>query len=65
MTVRALVVGSMVADLSFRVRKLPEHGEVIVADEMRIFRGGKGYNHAIALARLGCEVTMVGAVGAD
>jgi ribokinase len=65
MTVRALVVGSIVMDLAFRVPVRPGPGEVIVATEFGSYRGGKGYNQAVALARLGAEVTMVGAVGAD
>jgi len=63
--VRAVVVGSMVADLAFHVPKRPGPGEVIIAAEFGSFRGGKGYNQAVALARLGAEVTMVGAVGHD
>jgi ribokinase len=63
--VRALVVGSLIEDLAFRIPKRPEAGEVIIADDFRTYRGGKGYNQAVALARLGAEVTMVGAVGSD
>jgi ribokinase len=63
--VRALVVGSLVQDLSFRIPKRPQPGEVVIAEEYGSFRGGKGYNQAVALARLGAEVTMVGAVGHD
>lgn len=63
--VRALVVGSLVMDLTFRVPKRPEPGEVIVATSHGRYRGGKGYNQAVALARLGAEVTFVGAVGDD
>jgi ribokinase len=65
MPVRALVVGSLVMDLSFRVPKRPDPGEVILAESFGAFRGGKGYNQAVALARLGAEVTIIGAVGAD
>lgn len=65
MTVRALVVGSLVMDLAFRIPRRPRPGEVVVADDFGSFRGGKGYNQAVALARLGAQVTMVGAVGAD
>ena len=65
MTLRALVVGSLVMDLAFRVPARPEPGEVIIADDFATFRGGKGYNQAVALSRLGADVTMVGAVGAD
>jgi len=63
--IRALVVGSLVQDLSFRIPKRPEPGEVVIAEEYGSFRGGKGYNQAVALARLGAEVTIVGAVGRD
>ena len=65
MTVRALVVGSLVMDLAFRVDHRPQPGEIVVADAFGQYLGGKGYNQAVALARLGAEVTMVGAVGAD
>src|SRR5680860_1918637 len=65
MTVRAVVVGSLVMDLSFRVPHRPEPRTVVIADDFGTFRGGKGYNQAIALARLGARVTMIGAVGAD
>lgn len=64
-TVKALVVGSLVMDLSFQVPKRPEPGEVILAESFGTYRGGKGYNQAVALARLGAEVTMIGALGAD
>jgi len=63
--IRALVVGSLVQDLSFRIPKRPEPGEVVIAEEYGSFRGGKGYNQAVALARLGAEVTIIGAVGRD
>jgi ribokinase len=63
--VKALVVGSLVMDLSFRIPKRPEPGEVIIAEEFGTYRGGKGYNQAVALARLGAQVTMIGAVGDD
>jgi ribokinase len=65
MAVRALVVGSFVVDLAFQVPTRPRPGEVVVATEHGTYRGGKGYNQAVALARLGAEVTMIGAVGGD
>ena len=65
MTVRALVVGSMVMDLAFRVPSRPQPGQTVIAEEFAHFRGGKGYNQAVALARMGADVTLVGAVGAD
>lgn len=63
--VRGLVVGSLVMDLAFQVPVRPEPGEVVVATAFGAYRGGKGYNQAVALARLGAQVAMVGAVGAD
>ncbi len=63
--VRAVVVGSLVMDLAFRVPSRPQPGEVVIATSFGTFRGGKGYNQAVALARLGAEVSFVGAVGAD
>jgi ribokinase len=51
--VRAAVVGSLVTDLAFRVPRRPQGGEVIVATDFGTFLGGKGYNQALALARLG------------
>lgn len=63
--VRALVVGSLVMDLAFRVPRRPRPGEVVRATAFGTYRGGKGYNQAIALARLGARVAMIGAVGAD
>lgn len=65
MAVRAVVVGSLVMDLAFNVETRPGPGDVVIASDFGRFRGGKGYNHAVALARMGAEVTMVGAVGAD
>lgn len=65
MAVRALVVGSFVTDLAFTVPSRPEPGEVIIATEFGEYRGGKGYNQAVALARMGASVTMVGCVGDD
>ncbi|CAN5128624.1 ribokinase [soil metagenome] len=63
--VRIVVVGSIVTDLAFEVPKAPGPGEVILATRYGRFRGGKGYNQAVAAARMGAEVTMVGAVGRD
>lgn len=65
MAVRAVVVGSLVMDLAFKVPVRPEPGDVVIASDFARFRGGKGYNHAVALARMGAEVSMIGAVGRD
>jgi ribokinase len=65
MAVRAVIVGSLNMDLVFRVPHRPETDDVVIATDFATYRGGKGYNQAVALARLGAEVAMVGAVGAD
>lgn len=59
------VVGSINTDLVLRVPRVPEHGENLMARGVTIGRGGKGSNCAIAAARLGATVQMVGSVGAD
>lgn len=65
MTVHAVVVGSLVMDLAFQVPHRPAAGEEVLATGFGAFRGGKGYNQAVALTRLGAQVTLIGAVGAD
>jgi ribokinase len=52
-------------DLSFKVDVRPGPGDVVIASDFARFRGGKGYNQAVALARMGAEVAMIGAVGRD
>jgi ribokinase len=63
--VRVAVVGSINADLVLRVPTLPVGGVTMPATDLRRLPGGKGANQAVALARLGAEVAMVGAVGDD
>jgi ribokinase len=62
---RFLVAGSLNYDLVTYVGRLPVPGEALPAREMRRDLGGKGFNQAVALRRLGAEVEMVGAVGPD
>jgi ribokinase len=59
------VVGSINLDLVARVEQLPRPGETLAATAFARFPGGKGANQAVAAARLGARVTMVGAVGDD
>lgn len=52
-------------DLVVRSPRHPQPGETILGGEFRTFPGGKGANQAVAAARLGGEVWMVGKVGKD
>ncbi len=62
---RITVVGSINLDLVARCERLPRVGETISGATLARVPGGKGANQAVACARLGAEVTMVGAVGRD
>ena len=63
--VELTVVGSINLDLVARVERLPRPGETIPGTSFQRFPGGKGANQAVAAARLGARVRLVGAVGAD
>ncbi|MDT7743792.1 MAG: ribokinase [Actinomycetota bacterium] len=60
-----VVVGSVNLDLVARVERLPRAGETLPARGVTRHPGGKGANQALAAARLGAAVSLVGAVGAD
>jgi ribokinase len=62
---RLTVVGSINLDLVATCERLPRPGETVTGAEFTRVPGGKGANQAVAAARLGAEVTMVGCVGAD
>ncbi len=62
---RITVVGSINLDLVVRCHTLPRPGETISGATLERFPGGKGANQAVACARLGAKVRMVGAVGRD
>ncbi|MDT9694523.1 ribokinase [Streptomyces sp. P17] len=59
------VLGSTNMDLVAFVEKAPQHGETVTGREFRTIPGGKGANQAIAAARAGATVSMIGAVGND
>ncbi|HTV69013.1 MAG TPA: PfkB family carbohydrate kinase, partial [Rhizobiaceae bacterium] len=59
------VVGSINLDLIAAVDRLPGPGETLRSDGFRTAPGGKGANQALAAARAGGEVCMIGAVGKD
>jgi ribokinase len=62
---RIVVLGSVNADLVVAVPRLPRPAETVLGDRLRTFPGGKGANQAVAAARLGGSVCMVGRVGQD
>ncbi len=65
MTARVAVVGSLNMDLVARAPHIPQPGETILGRDFHTLPGGKGANQAVADARLGAAVAMVGRVGND
>ena len=59
------VVGSLNRDLVIRAERFPAPGETVPGSGFRTVPGGKGANQAVAMARLGARVGMVGALGKD
>jgi ribokinase len=62
---RITVVGSINLDLVTRCERLPRPGETVSGASFSRYPGGKGANQAVGCARLGADVTMLGAVGTD
>ncbi|MEM6502490.1 MAG: ribokinase [Cyanobacteria bacterium P01_C01_bin.89] len=60
-----LVFGSINMDLVARVPQLPLPGETIQGSHFTTSPGGKGANQAVAVAKLGAEVALIGRVGED
>lgn len=58
-------MGSLNMDLVVKVPRLPQVGETVTGGVFSTFPGGKGANQAVAAARLGASVAVVGRVGAD
>jgi ribokinase len=65
MSADVIVLGSLNVDLVMSVPCLPAAGETVSGGTFTRRRGGKGANQAVAAARLGGRVRMVGGVGAD
>jgi ribokinase len=63
--VRVVVVASINVDLVVAVERLPAAGETVAGGRFARHGGGKGANQAVAAARLGADVAVVGAVGDD
>lgn len=62
---KIVVIGSASMDLVVTSTKRPGAGETVLGDSFKTVPGGKGANQAVAAARLGAEVTMIGCVGED
>jgi ribokinase len=62
---RLCVIGSLNTDLVAVVERFPGDGESLLGKHFSTFPGGKGANQAVAAARLGADVAMVGMVGDD
>jgi ribokinase len=52
-------------DLVIRTPRVPQPGETLLGHDFQTFPGGKGANQAVAAARLGADVTLVGCIGPD
>lgn len=60
-----IVVGSLNADLVVRAPRFPQPGETLSGEDLQVIPGGKGANQAVAAARHGAQVSMLGRVGND
>ena len=60
-----VVLGGINMDLVATAARMPAPGETLIGEEFLTYPGGKGANQAVAAARLGASVKMVGRVGVD
>ena len=60
-----VVVGSINVDLVARAQRIPVNGETVSGHDFQIHSGGKGANQAVAIAKLGYPVQMIGHLGED
>lgn len=65
MSARIVVAGSLNADLTIYCERLPSPGETLHGNGFAVNPGGKSANQAVAAAKLGGNVTLLGAVGRD
>ncbi|GFM63951.1 ribokinase [Pseudomonas lijiangensis] len=65
MQAKIVIVGSLNMDLVIRAQRLPRPGETLAGETFMTVPGGKGANQAVAAARLGGSVAMIGCVGED
>jgi len=62
---RVCIVGSLNVDLVVVADRLPAPGETVLGGRFAVHDGGKGANQAVAAARAGASVSMIGAIGLD
>ncbi|MEW6686286.1 MAG: ribokinase [Candidatus Edwardsbacteria bacterium] len=65
MSAKIVVVGSSNTDMVIKVPRLPMPGETLLGSDFFIAAGGKGANQAVAIARLGGDVSFVARIGKD
>ncbi|MBP1307452.1 ribokinase [Paenibacillus sp. 1182] len=65
MMAKISIIGSSSMDLVVTSSKRPGAGETVLGESFTTVPGGKGANQAVAAARLGADVTMIGRVGDD
>ena len=65
MSGKIVVIGSMNADLVIHSPKMPVLGETLTGSNFQVNAGGKGLNQAVAISKLGGDVSFLGAVGND
>ncbi|MGW8249203.1 MAG: ribokinase [Anaerolineales bacterium] len=65
MTNHIVVVGSLNMDLVVRTQRHPQIGETVLGHNFQTYPGGKGANQAVAAARLGGNIKMIGRIGVD
>ncbi|WP_042273479.1 ribokinase [[Clostridium] dakarense] len=59
------VIGSLNMDLVVNVDEMPKKGQTLIGSSFREVPGGKGANQAVAIARLGGDICMIGKIGND
>lgn len=59
------VIGSLNMDLVVNVDEMPKKGQTLIGNDFKEVPGGKGANQAVAIARLGGDINMIGKVGSD
>ena len=60
-----MIIGSLNVDLVARAERLPSPGETVIGGTFHVAAGGKGANQAVAAARMGASVEMIGRIGND